>query len=142
MAGRVWAAPGRGKEAGPYGHAQGCALAHQTEGQAAEEWRYRLSRPKLRAGRPVIQLFNRGEDGVTPVLRHPASSTNVLVRITAITVPTQGEMFADPEGMARARSNLSFQKLSEVFAEQLDPEAIKARHGLQLPERDEDTDEG
>jgi hypothetical protein len=28
----------------------------------AEEWRYRLSRPKLRAGRAVIQLFNRGED--------------------------------------------------------------------------------
>ena len=28
----------------------------------AEEWRLRLSRPKLRAGRAVIQLYNRGED--------------------------------------------------------------------------------
>lgn len=28
----------------------------------AEEWLYRLSRPKLRAGNSVIQLFNRGED--------------------------------------------------------------------------------
>lgn len=28
----------------------------------AEEWRYRLSRPKLRAGRAIIQLLNRGED--------------------------------------------------------------------------------
>jgi hypothetical protein len=86
--------------------------------------------------RTNTQIFNRGENGVTPVLRHRSSSTNLVVRVTAIGTPEKQAMFEDPEGMARARTSLSFQRLSEVFSELLDPEAIKADHLLKLPNRE------
>lgn len=60
----------------------------------AEEWRLRLSRPKLRKGRAIIQLFNRGEDVHDLRLRRVGRTRKVGTEDTA------------PGGTAKIRTKL------------------------------------
>ena len=81
-------------------------------------------------------VFQLGVGTLSEPLRHAASASSVVVRVTARRFPEQQDMAADAAGLAAARQSLGFQRRSEAAAE-LAPERVAAAHELELPVEDD-----
>lgn len=84
--------------------------------------------------RSSFQVFQQDVGGVTDVLRHGASASSAVVRVTDRRMLPQSEMLADEQGMARARQSRVQARQFEVYG-QLSPENVVAEHGLRVPQR-------
>lgn len=85
-------------------------------------------------------IFQQAVDGITQVLRHPGSSSSVVVRVTGRRFPEMSAMLADEEGLNTARRAQANTARFGFFTE-VTPESIVASHGLsvaELPDDDED----